>query len=88
MLVAAAHTAARTHPDWKQEVRRLDQRSGTGKAIVAVARKLLVASWHVLTKRLAHRHADADQVAFKRMTWAWKLTDDERGGLRSRQFIR
>ncbi len=88
VLVEAVHTAARTHPYWKQEVQRLEQRIGTGKAIVAVARKLLVAIWHVLTKRIADRHADADQVAFKLMTWAWKLTPGQRLGMTSRQFIR
>jgi hypothetical protein len=27
-------------------------------------------------------------VAFKLMVWSWKLTDTQRGGLTSRQFIR
>ncbi len=88
VMVEAAHTAARTHPAWKQELQRLEQRIGTGKAIVAIARKLLVVIWHILTKRSVDRHADDEQVAFKLMTWAWKLTDDERGRLRLRQFIR
>ncbi len=55
---------------------------------MAVARKLLVAIWHVLSTQQADRHADAEQVAFKLMTWAWKLSDAERRGMRSRQFIR
>jgi len=88
VLVEAAHTAARAHPYWKQEQQRLERRIGTGKAIVAIARKLLVAMWHVLTKRVADRHADDDQVAFKLMTWAWKLTPAQRLGMTSRQFIR
>jgi transposase len=88
VLVEAAHTAARSHPYWKQELQRLERRIGTGKAIVAIARKLLVAMWHVLTKQIADRRADADQVAFKLMTWAWKLTPGQRLGMTSRQFIR
>ena len=44
--------------------------------------------WHVLMARSADRRADAEQVAFKLMVWAWKLTDEQRGGLSSRQFIR
>jgi hypothetical protein len=27
-------------------------------------------------------------VAFKLMVWSWKLSDEQRGGLSSRQFIR
>jgi hypothetical protein len=34
------------------------------------------------------QRADAEQVAFKLMVWSWKLTDEQRGGLTSRQFIR
>jgi hypothetical protein len=55
---------------------------------VAIARKLLVVVWHVLLAKSADRRAEAEQVAFKLMVWAWKLTDEQRGGLSSRQFIR
>ncbi len=44
--------------------------------------------WHVLTERAADQQADPDMVAFKLMTWSWKLTDEQRGGLTSRQFTR
>jgi hypothetical protein len=49
---------------------------------------LLVVIWHVLTERAADQQADPDMVAFKLMTSSWKLTDEQRGGLTSRQFIR
>ncbi|MDP9316304.1 MAG: transposase, partial [Chloroflexota bacterium] len=88
VLVEAAQTAVRSHPYWRAVHARLEPRIGAGKAIVAVARKLLVAIWYALRLRQADQHADAEQVAFKLMTWAWKLTDAQRGGLRSRQFIR
>jgi hypothetical protein len=55
---------------------------------VAIARKLLIVVWHVLIARSADQRADAEQVAFKLMVWAWKLSDEQRGGLSSRQFIR
>ena len=58
------------------------------KAIVAIARQLLVAVWHVLTERTADTHADPQRVAIKVMRWSWELTDEQRGGLTSRQFIR
>jgi len=65
------------------------------QAIVAVARKLLVAVWHVLTERAADCHAQPKMVALpqrgpagKLMIWSWKRTDKQRGGLTSRQFVR
>jgi len=88
VLVEAAHTAIRTHPYWKRAFAQLAKRIGEPKALVAIARKLLVAIWHVLISRSADRRADAEQVAFKLMVWSWKLSDEQRGGLSSRQFIR
>ena len=58
------------------------------KAIVAIARRLLVTAWHVLTERATDRRADPDMIASKLMAWSWKLTDAQRGGLTSRQFVR
>jgi transposase len=88
VLVETARVAVQTHPYWKKEFGRLATRIGEHKALVAIARKLLIVVWHVLMGRSADRRADAEQVAFKLMVWAWKLTDEQRGGLTSRQFIR
>ena len=88
MLVEAAQTASRTHPYWQAEFQRLARRIGEKKAIVALARKLLVVIWHVLHGQSVDQRADAERVAFKLMVWSWKLTDEQRGGLTSRQFIR
>lgn len=88
VLVEAAQTASRTHPYWRGEFQRLARRIGEKKAIVALARKLLVVIWHVLHGQSVDQRADAERVAFKLMVWSWKLTDEQRGGLTSRQFIR
>lgn len=64
-MVEAAHTAARVHPHWGRELRRLEPRLGHNKAIVAIARKLLVAVWHVLTKECADRFIDPVRIARK-----------------------
>jgi transposase len=88
VLVEAARVAVQTHPHWKQEFARLAKRIGEHKAVVAIARKLLIVVWHVLMAKSADRRADAEQVAFKLMVWSWKLSDEQRGGLTSRQFIR
>ena len=62
-MVEAAHTAAHTHPHWQAELARLEPRLGKNKSIVAIARKLLVAVWHVLTAGCADRFADPEIVA-------------------------
>jgi transposase len=51
VLVEAARVAVQTHPYWKREFGRLATRIGEHKAVVAIARKLLTAVWHVLMAR-------------------------------------
>lgn len=49
VLVEAAWIAVEHHPLWKARFERLAARTGKKKAIIAIARKLLVVMWHVLT---------------------------------------
>lgn len=87
-LVEAAWIAVEPHPYWRHEFERLSRRMDKNKAIVAIAHKLLIAVWHVLTERVADKHAEPKMVACKLMRWSWELTEEQRGGLSSRQFIR
>lgn len=88
VLVEAAWVAVQKSPYWKEQFQRLCRRKHSNVAIVAIARKLLVAVWHVLAERVADRNAVPEMVAFKLMHWSWKLSPAERGGMTSRQFIR
>jgi transposase len=72
-LVEAAQAAVNSHPHWRAELARLEPRLGRNKAIVAIARKLLVAVWHVLTRECADRFADPERVARKLMQMAYAL---------------
>ncbi len=63
VMVNAAQAATRSDDFWKAELARLEPRTGRNKAMVAIARKLLVVVWHVLTKRKADQHADPQKVA-------------------------
>jgi transposase len=72
-LVEAAQTAANTYPHWQAELARLEPRLGRNKAIVAIARKLLVVVWHVLTDGEADRFADPELVARKLLAHAERL---------------
>jgi transposase len=69
-MVEAAWTAVRYHPYWKARFQTLAARIGKQKAIVAIARKLLVVVWHVLTEQTADRHAIPEAVARKFLKWA------------------
>jgi hypothetical protein len=51
------------------EFERLVSSMGKGKAIVAIARKLLVVVWHVLTKQVGDCHADVAMVTRKLQRW-------------------
>ena len=88
MLVEAARIAVLYHDYWKRMYAPLEKRLGTNKAIVVIARKLLVEVWYVLSERVGDRHVAPEMAASKLMTWSWKLTDEQRHGLTSRQFIR
>ena len=72
-MVNAANHAAENHPHWKAEFERLEPHLGRSKAIVAIARKLLVAVWHVLTEQVADRFADSQNVARSFLNYAYKV---------------
>src|SRR5215831_8754867 len=87
-MVEAAWVAVGTHPYWKELFEKLAFRVGRPKAIVAIARKMLLVVWHVLTKHVADREAVAEKVAAKFLEWSWKLGRANRAGLDSGAFIR
>ena len=63
VLIEAAWTAVRYDQHWQEQFEQLAYRIGREKAIVAIARKLLVIIWHVLTAKAADRKAQPQQVA-------------------------
>jgi len=89
VMVEAAQTASRTHPHWQAELARLEPRLGRNKAMVAIARKLLVAVWHVLTEGCADRYAEPERVARKLMQFAYRLGQANRPqGQTTAQYVR
>jgi hypothetical protein len=87
-LVEAAWHAVEHHPHGTAEFARLTRRLDKNRTMFAIARKLLVVFGHVLAEGVADRRAQPDKVAFKLMRWSWALTDEQRGGLSTRQFVR
>ena len=87
-LVESAWMAVEHHPYWKAQFERLSARIGKKKAIVAIARKLLVVVWHVLSKQEADRNADQAMVTRTMMEWARNKSTATRQGLTRAEFVR
>lgn len=89
VLVEAAQVAANTHPHWKAELARLQPRLGRNKAIVAIARKLLVAVWYILAQDKTDRFAQPEAIAQKFLKFAYQLGKENRPKEQSAaQFVR
>lgn len=87
-LVEAAHVAANYHPHWKAELARLEPRLGYNKAIVAIARKLLMAVWYVLQGK-TDKYAEPEAVAQKMLKFAYTVGKAHRPkGQTAAQFAR
>jgi transposase len=88
-MVETAWVAVKHDPHWKAEFKRLQKHLHHNKAIVAIARKLLVVVWHVLSKRQAYRFADPHMVARKLLQHAYRLGKDNRPqGQTTVQYVR
>lgn len=88
-LVEAAQTAANTHPHWQAELARLEPRLGRNKAIVAIARKLLLTVWYVLANQSTDRFAQPEIVARKLMQFTYQTGKTNRPSNQSTaQFVR
>lgn len=86
-LVEAAHIAAQYHPHWKAELARLQPRLGYNKAIVAIARKLLITVWYVLQGK-RDKFAEPQAVAQKMLKFAYTIGKTNRNGKTAAQFAR
>ena len=88
-LVEAAWQAIRISPYWKEQyeiyLRRMRK---PNQAIVVIARKLLVAVWHVLTKEETDVHASEEDLAYKMLVLSWDLDERVRMGLTYKQFAK
>ena len=88
MLVEATWSAVDHHAYWHAAFEQLVPSLGKGKAIVAIARKLLVVVWHVLTHQVADRHADRPMVTRKLPRWGASHGLANQSGLSRGAFAR
>jgi hypothetical protein len=72
-MVNVANRAVDHHVHWKKELERTEPHLGRSKAIVAIARKFMVAVWHVLSEETADRFADPRAVACSFYAHAYRV---------------
>jgi len=88
-MVEAAWGAVRSDPHWKAQYENLKKRGKhSNEAIVAIARKLLVSIWHVLTKREPHCHSTEEDLAYKMLIWSQRMDEDALRGMTRQQFVK
>ena len=87
-MIEAAWRAIRISALWKERYEELKKRKGPSKAIVAIARKLLVTLWHVLSKEETDRNASEEDLSWKMLLWSWSLGSEARLGLTPKQFAK
>ena len=87
-VVEAAWRAVRMSPLWKSKFEELKRRMRPTQAIVAIARRLLVAVWHVLSKEETDRNASEEDLAWKMLLLSWSLGEEARLGLTYKQFAK
>ncbi len=88
VLVEAAWVAIRFNLHWKEQFDRLAVRIGRHKAIIAIARKLLVVIWNVWFYKRADRHADPEQVARYFIQWGRQVRAASTLGMNAGHFAR
>jgi transposase len=88
-MVDAANHAVRSSAHWKAQFKRLEPRLGRSRAIVAIARKLLVVVWHLLTDEKADRFSEPEQVARLLFSHAYRVgVKNLPGGQSALEFTR
>lgn len=81
--------AVRMSPYWKSEYEKYLRRlRKPNQAIVVIARKLLVAVWHVLSKEETDIRVSEEELAYKMLLLSWCLNENVRKGLSYKEFAK
>ena len=87
LLVEAAHAAVRWDPHWREVHARIAHRRGSGIATVAVARKLLVVVWHMLSNNSNYLHLRHQSYVSKLQNWAYTVGRQHLPAPSSKAFV-
>jgi len=87
-LVEASWQAVRSNPRWRAQYDELCKRKHPNQAIVAIARKLLVTLWYLLSKQESYNGWSDEDLAYKMLTWAWHMDRRALNGMSNQQFAK
>jgi len=87
-MIEAAWRAVWHNPYWKKQFEALKRRKHPNQAIVAIARKMLVTIWYVLSKQEAYRFASEEDLAYKMLIWSWSIGKEAHQGMTRQQFAK
>ena len=88
-MVEAAWGAVRSDTHWKAQFEHLkDRGKHSNAAIVAIARKLLVSIWHMLSKSEPHRYSTEEDLAYKILIWSQRMDEEALRGMTRQQFAK
>lgn len=87
-LVEAAWQAIRSNPRLRAQYDELCKRKHPNQAIVAIARKLLVTLWYLLSKQESYTPSSDEDLAYKMLTWAWHMDKSALRGMTNQQFAK
>jgi hypothetical protein len=77
----------RWDPHWRQVHDRIAFRRGSGIATVAVARKLLVVMWHMLSFHTCYQHIRHQSYVTKLQNWAYTIGRQHLPATSSKAFV-
>ena len=87
-VIEAAWQAIRSNPQLRAKYDRLCKRKPAHQAIVAIARKLLVSVWYVLSEKEPYNRSSEEDLAYKMLTWAWHVDKMALAGMTPQQFAK
>lgn len=87
LLIEAAQAAVRWDPHWREVHRRIAQHRGYSVAVVAVARKLLVTIWHMLTEHTNYQYLRQESYVRKLQDWAYRIGHQHLPTTSSKAFV-
>jgi transposase len=87
LMVEAARAAIRWDPHWRKIYNRIARRRGSSIAVVAVARRLLVLVWHLLTKNDIYYYLQPQTFVNKLQNWAYRIGRAHLPAASTRDFV-
>jgi transposase len=87
-MIEAAWQAIRSNPHWRAEYDRLCHNKHSNQAVAAIARKMLVTLWYVLSRKQAYKHSSEEDLAYKMLSWAWHIDQEALNGMSHQQFAK